>query len=367
MTAVDASIQTVLGPVPADSIGAASIHEHVFIDLECWFDDPTDEATAVLAREPVRPEIMPAVRANPFGVHDNLHLDDEAVAVDELRVFRRAGGGTIVDLTLPEIGRNPGALVRVARATGINVVMGCGHYIARAHPPGLVDRGAELLVEEMCSDLIDGVEVEGVGRVRAGVIGEIGTSDPLEPDEQIVLEAACAAQHATGRGLIIHLDPWGSNGHEVLDVCETLGVPLDRIVLSHMDPSLVHHHEGAPETAYMRSLARRGCWVAIDICGDEDAYGGRAMPSDEQRVAAVVSAHEDGWASHLLLAQDVCLKTQLHAYGGRGYDHLLTGIAPALRHAGLGENDVRALLVEHPRRVLAGTGSGSPGTDGGIE
>ena len=50
-------------------------------------------------------------------------------------------------------------------------------------------------------------------RVRAGVIGEIGTSDPIDPREARVLRAACAAQRETGTTLYVHLDPWGRAGH----------------------------------------------------------------------------------------------------------------------------------------------------------
>jgi len=78
------------------------------------------------------------------------------------------------------------------------------------------------------------------------------------------------------------------------------------------------------------------------------------MPSDASRTAAVLVAHEEGWADRLLLAQDVCTKTQLHAFGGRGYDHLLTEVASNLRTAGLSVTEVDQLLVDNPRRAISG-------------
>jgi phosphotriesterase-related protein len=351
-----AAVQTVLGPVPSEDLGPTSAHEHLFIDLSCWFDPPRagDPEAARLAQEPVRPDdaaLMAALRANPFAVRDNLVLDDEELAAAEVARFREAGGRTIVDLTTDELGRDPAALVRLARRSGVNVVMGCGHYIGRSHPAGLAQRGVAGLAEGMIRDLTEGIAVDGeagVTRARAGAIGEIGTSDPLEPAERTVLEAACQAQLATGAALYVHLDPWGQAGHAVLDVCEKAGVSPDRVVLCHLDPSLVRG------VSYARSLALRGAWVGIDIWGDENAYGGRGMPSDAQRVAAVRAAFEEGWGDRLVLAQDVCLKSQLHAFGGRGYDHLLTGIAPALRRAAVPEQTVLELLIDHPRRLLTG-------------
>ena len=179
------------------------------------------------------------------------------------------------------------------------------------------------------------------------VNGEIGTADPLGPGEARVLEAAGRAQLATGVALFAHLDPWGRNGHAVLDVIESVGVRLDRVALCHLDPSL-----GRP--SYARSLAARGAWVSIDIWGDEDAYGGRGMPTDRERAAAVRRAWDEGRAGRLLIAQDVCTKTQLRAHGGHGYDHILTGVPALLLDTGLPPEGITALLIDNPRRLLGG-------------
>jgi phosphotriesterase-related protein len=344
-----ASVETVLGPVDVALLGPTSVHEHLFIDLECWFDPPATAADAAFAESRVAPETIVAVRSNPFAVRDNLHLDDPVVAAMEIGRFKAAGGRTIVDLTVDELGREPRSLRRLAERTGLTIIMGCGHYIARAHPPSLAERGVDALAADMVRDLTIGVD-----GVRAGVIGEIGTSDPVDEAERVVLAAACRAQRATGVALYVHLDPWGRAGHEVLDICAGEGVALDRVVLCHLDPSL-------PDAAYARGLALRGAWVAIDIWGDEDAYGGRGMPTDVERAAAVRLARDEGWLDRVLVAQDVCLKSQLRAFGGRGYDHLLTGLPALLADAGLSDTDVRALLVDHPRRLLGG----EPPAEGG--
>jgi phosphotriesterase-related protein len=336
------TVQTVTGPIDSADLGPTSVHEHLLIDLGCWFDEPADAEAARVADLRVGPETEATVRANPFAVRDNLVLDSVDVAAAELARFRAAGGRTIVDLTLDEIGRDPARLRELSERTGVQVVMGCGHYITRAHPTGMAERGVEALTRELLRDLTG-----GVGGVRAGVIGEIGTSDPVEPGEALVLTAACRAQVRTGVALFVHLDPWGRNGHDVLDRVEVEGVALDRVALCHLDPSL-------GDLGYARGLAARGAWVSIDIWGDEDGYGGRGMPTDRERTRAVRTAWDEGWAGRLLLAQDVCTKTQLHAHGGRGYDHLLTRVPELLREAGLPERAIAALLVDDPRRLLGG-------------
>jgi phosphotriesterase-related protein len=341
-----ATIQTVTGPVEAGSLGTTSVHEHLLIDLSVWFDEPADAEAARVAALTVGPDTEAIVRANPFAVRDNLVLDSMDLAAEEVERFRAAGGMTIVDLTLDEIGRDPVRLRTLSERTGVQVVMGCGHYIAGAHPAWVREASVEQLADELVRDLTVGVRETGV---RAGVIGEIGTSDPIAPAEARVLEAACRAQLATGAALVVHLDPWGVNGHAVLDLVEAAGVPLDRVALCHMDPSLV------TRPGSIGSLAARGAWVSLDIWGDEDAYGGRGMPTDRQRAAAVHRALDEGWIGQLLIAQDVCTKTQQRAHGGRGYDHLLTGVPGILLGLGLPVQVVPQLLVENPRRLLAGS------------
>ena len=49
-------------------------------------------------------------------------------------LFRRVGGQTVVDPTNASLSRDPLALARISRATGLNIVMGAGYYVAAAHP-----------------------------------------------------------------------------------------------------------------------------------------------------------------------------------------------------------------------------------------
>ena len=80
------------------------------------------------------------LRMNPFLNRDNCGLLDVKAAVEELGHFVEYGGRTVVDPTNVGIGRDPSALQRVARRTGLNIVMGAGFYLEASHPD-YVDRG----------------------------------------------------------------------------------------------------------------------------------------------------------------------------------------------------------------------------------
>ena len=132
---------------------------------------------------------------------DNLRLTDEQVAADEIQLFKHAGGSTVIDPTPKTLARDPLALARIARATGLNVVMGSGYYVAASHPPDMDGKSVDALADEMIADVTVGAGDTGV---RAGLLGEIGTTYPLSENERKVLQAAVAAQRQTGAPLMVH-------------------------------------------------------------------------------------------------------------------------------------------------------------------
>jgi phosphotriesterase-related protein len=84
----------------------------------------------------------------------------------------------------------------------------------------------------------------------------------------------------------------------------------------------------------------------------EFGFAGGVFARDIERVRAVKALADAGYLRNLLLANDVCLKTLLHKFGGWGYDHVLTHIVPMLLEEGLTEPQVDVLLRENPRRFL---------------
>ena len=175
-----AHVQTVLGPIPPDSLGFTLPHEHTQISL--WH---------VQAR------------------WDYWQLTrDEPVILDELARFRAAGGSGLVDLTPPGVGRDPEWLRGIATASGLHIVMGCGWYRTAYYPAeARIDRRTvDDLANEMVREATHGVGETGV---RPGIIGEIGTSEVVTPGEERVLRAAARAQATTGAPLSIHHEMFG--------------------------------------------------------------------------------------------------------------------------------------------------------------
>src|SRR5262249_33131237 len=124
------TVQTVLGRVPAEALGITLPHEHLLLDLRFLYRDPETAGDRGRGREPPGRSNLYGVTYDWFSTRDNLHLTDEATAIAEALAFRQAGGQPIVDPTNQGLARDPLALQRIARATGLHVVMGAGYYVA---------------------------------------------------------------------------------------------------------------------------------------------------------------------------------------------------------------------------------------------
>jgi phosphotriesterase-related protein len=344
---------TVLGPVPVDQLGVTLMHEHVFLDAGSWWREPAEATRKHLARQPLRIEHLGELRLDPFVSRDNCDLLDEAAAIDELLQFRALGGQTVVDPTNVGIGRDPLALQRVSRLTGLQIVMGCGYYLHPSHPPGVAAMGADDVAAEIVRDVTEGVPGTGV---RAGIIGEIGVSAAFTEAERTVLRGAGRASAQTGVPLTIHLPGWERLGHEVLDILEAEGADLAHTVLDHMNPSL-------RDVAYQTGLADRGAFLEYDMVGMDFFYADQQAqsPSDEENAAAIARLIGLGYLDRLLISQDVFLKMMLTRYGGWGYAYILRHFVPRLRRHGLTEAQIDTLLVDNPRRVFAAADQGRNG------
>jgi len=300
-------IMTVSGPVAAQQLGVVLPHEHVFIDLVSEY------------------------RGNGL-------LNDEYLACEELGALRAAGGSTLVDLTLDEIGRDPAALRRASEATGISIVMGCGHYRDPYLDRAWFDRtSVDAIAEELVADITEGVRGTGV---RAGIIGEIGADRGyISAAEERSFRAAARAHARTGLTISTHAARWPV-GTAQLKLLNEEGVDPRRVIVGHTD--------SVPIPEYHLALVRQGCYVSFDSIGT-------GSPHDTDRaVDYVLELVRAGFGGQILLSQDVCLQDHLRAAGGPGYSFVLTDFLPKLTAAGLDPDQVRSFMTDNPRMALTG-------------
>jgi len=344
--------QTVLGIIDADSLGVTLPHEHLLFDGSSLFVEPTEATERRLAHQPITLENLSWVKLH--GNLDNRQLTDEKVAIKEALLYKGAGGDTIVELTPIDMARDPLGLARIARATGLNVVMGSGYYEESSHPPELAAKTEEEITEEIVRDIMVGVGDTGV---RAGIIGEIGCGTPLKDSERKVLRASAAAQRRTGVAINIHPSFSEDGVLEIIKILGDNGADLSRTVISHQEYLGIDNNR----TIY-RKLVDAGCYIEFDTLGHaivpllcDDWTEGRLVGkrSEVDRINEIKCLIDEGYLNHILISQDVCIKLHYVTYGGYGYAHILCNVVPWMRRAGISDEQIHTMMVENPKRVLS--------------
>lgn len=341
-------VRTVLGDVSPDSLGKTMMHEHLMIGFGRWrsevsrtepasFDDPR-------SAEPISLETRHWVAF--YGRHPRQYvLDEEDVATHEAQRFRDAGGGTIVDVTNPDLTRQPLVLKRIAEATGLNVVMGCGRYVNGHHPLDMDQKSVEDLADEITGDVLEGADGTDI---KSGIIGEIGTEYPIHPNEEKALTAAAIAQGRTGAAVSIHPGRDVKAPLACMEILIGAGCDASRTIMGHLDRTLF-------EIDDLVRLAETGCYLEFDLFGQESSHYTHApidMPNDAIRINLIMGLIEAGYAERIVIAHDICQKTNLIHYGGHGYAHILENVVPVMLRKGMTEADVDKILVHNPAEIL---------------
>jgi len=339
--------QTVLGPISTDELGVTLSHEHCLYDGTCDFVEPEDITARKIANEPLSFKNVGYIRYGRFN-RDDMQLTDETQAVNELLPFKHAGGQTIVDATNADLGRDPLALKRISLATGLNIVMGSGYYTEKGQDLDLMEkRSEEDIAEEIVRDIFEGVGGTGV---RSGIIGEIGCSWPLADCEKKVLRASGLAQKESGAPMHVHPGRFEDAPAEIIKILKEVGADLSRIAIDHFERTVF-------EAGNRYAIADSGCYLEYDLWGIEgyfnESFAVLDIPNDARRIAQIKDLIAHGYGSQILISHDICQKCHYMAYGGHGYNHILSNVVPAMRRREMTERQINDLLIENPKRFLA--------------
>jgi phosphotriesterase-related protein len=338
--------QTVLGPVRPEALGLTSSHEHLLLDFTLAFKNPPQAGERHRAFQPVTIDNLGWVRYDPFKNHPNLLTLDEEVSISEALLFRQEGGGTMIDTTSAVgIRRDPLALARISRATGLNIVMGSGYYVAATHPEGMDAKTEGQIVREIVADITTGAGTTGV---KSGIIGELGCSWPLMANERKGLRAGARAQQETGASITVHPGRSDAAPFEVLDILADAGADTGRVIIDHLDRTI-------SDVDTLLRLAERGCYLEYDFFGWEISQFSLSesdMLNDAQRIGFIKRLVDEGYSRKVVIGHDMFGRHRLTKYGGHGFAHILRNIAPRMREAGLTADQVDDILVKNPAAIL---------------
>jgi predicted metal-dependent phosphotriesterase family hydrolase len=333
------TVESVTGPIGPEDMGITLPHEHVFINMT-----PTE------------------ARDGYMTVWEERKADIER--------FKAAGGRTLFDVTNGELSRyaapvyfdrDPAKAVQnpvtgsrsvanvlatkaLAEETGVNVILGTGHYFERYFDVDWFDRNStDQIAEYLVADLEH--EIPGTG-VRAGFVGEVASDLPyVTAREERSFRASGRAAARTGVMVTTHA-PTFPTAEAQIDILTQEGVDPARIVIGHTDT--------VKDVRYSVDLLRRGVFVEYD-CMMAVKVGGVVLEHElQRRISYLGQLIEMGYADRILLSQDVSQRSHQAALGGPGLTFLFEEFADAAAAAGIDAEILRAIHTENPRRALFG-------------
>lgn len=298
-------INTVLGNLNKVELGYTLCHEHIVIDLT-----------------KVRGDLDSA-------------LTDIELIVEELNFSNKAGVTSIIEVTNIGMGRDVKKLKKISELTGINIIASTGFYTIPYYPEYVATKSvielANIMIEEITKG-IDGTDI------KAGVIGEIGTSfNKLEDISLKVFDAAIIAHKKTGAPIFTHCEI-GTMGMEQAEYLKNKGMKMDKVVIGHMD--LVE------DDNYIIKVLETGANIGFDTIGKE-RYVTNAHKAD-----TIVKLVELGYEDKILLSQDVTRLSYLKSNGSFGYVEVCENFLPLLKRLGVKEETINKFMVNNPQRIL---------------
>lgn len=303
------TVRVVTGILPAGQLGHCQMHEHLYVAEG------------------------PATRKFPA-----LLIDDAERSAQELRLYRNAGGGSIVDAQPGGAGRDAARLKQISLASGVPIVAVTGYHLPHFYPEGhwLLTEGREKLEERFSAELSGGcAEAPDVrpGAVKAALSAAVCSG----AEKERFLAAAGAAAKA-GVPLIVHTEK-GFDAVRAAELAGEAGVPAHRILICHADRQ-------AEDFAIHDAIADTGVMLEYDTIGRFKYH------DDESEVRLIRHMLERGHGAQLLFSLDTT-RERLFSYGGAiGLTYLFDVFLPALMRAGVPEEIVRRIMMDNPRRVF---------------
>jgi phosphotriesterase-related protein len=316
-------VQTYRGPIDAADMGVTLMHEHVFV------------------RNPELETNLPDREWSP--------TDGVEAAARALTDLYGRGVRTIVDLTVPGLGRDPPLVAQVAERVPVHIVAATGWYTPNAlpiyfqfHGPGrLIDR-SDPLTDLFVSDITTGM---GGTSVRAGLIKVMTDADGITGDVERVLSSAAEAQRQTGVPITTHSLPAAHNGLAQQAFLTDRGVPANRIIIGHSGDS--------EDLEYLSALMDNGSTIGMDRFGME-----HVLP-DDRRVRTLVALIDRGYVDRMVLSHDAAIYSHVTPPSWRTatapwwrMDTIPNRILPMLRDAGVPAEVIDQMLIVNPRNLM---------------
>jgi phosphotriesterase-related protein len=324
-----ATVETVRGPVDTGALGTTLMHEHIFI---------------------LQPELLQNY-AHAWG---ESYWDEEervADAIAKLSRARDAGIETIVDPTVPGLGRYIPRIQRLNESVDINLIVATGIYAFLELPNFLATRSDKVITGLFVREIREGIDDTGV---KAAFLKCAVEHHGIVGDVPRILSCIAAAQVETGVPVMVHTNAPHQTGRLALEFLTERGVDPTKIVIAHAGDS--------NDLDYLRALADQGAWLG------QDRYGIEHFNPSADRLATTTALLAEGYADRIHLGHDSACFYDFMAHNPPFADErpdlllIHNELLPALRDNGVTDEQIEQMLVGNPQVFFSGgSGAGAVG------
>ncbi len=312
-------IVTVLGTISKDGVGFCQCHEHIMLS-----------------------------KGKSFEINPVLCLDDPEKSLEEVKRYRLAGGGTVLDAQPGGCNRMAEELAYISRESGVNIIASTGFHKLVFYPEGhwiftvsqeeMEDFLVKELTEGMYTDADRGLFIRQCG-ARAGFIKTALDVEGLSPIYRRLFSAAAGAAIRTNRFIMVHIEQ-AADPIYLLDFLMKKGVSPQNLMFCHMD-------RACKDLEVLKQVLKAGVYLEFDTIGRFKYH------SDEYEIQLLQELIAAGYENQLLFSLDTT-RARFKAYDASavGLDYILTTFVPKLRRAGIKEETIRKISEENCVRFL---------------
>ena len=331
--------------------------EHVLLDAGADIEPPVEAYARHIFFSPIDAQALSHVRYYGYANQETLRIGSIETMTEEILHFKEWGGGTIVDCTSVRLGRDPSGLARLARRTGIDLVMSTSCESAVA-PGGEVEDCTEVLVATMVNEITNGDRGHGI---RAGLIvyDEARMVGARLQDAGTTLRACVAAHKMTGAPLLVRPTLDEDRIRQTIDALAELDVAPERVTIGRAGGRTREELKLAAEAGFLLSFDSFGSFGALDRAQARVPSGNpvqRAVTADDEGdpgLKVILELIGDGYEGQVLLSHGIGRGDRLAMHGGHGYFYVLACVVPALKANGIRSETVDRLISQNPQKALS--------------
>ena len=301
-------IRTLMGDIAPEALGWCQCHEHLFLE-----DGPSRK------------------------VSGSLYMDDYGKSLAELKLYKNAGGASLVDAQPYGCGRMAKELVRASEESGVNIISVTGFHKTEFMVEGILDKGGDALTRIYIDEVTKGMD--GLS-ARAGIVKCAAIQGEMDAnaDYAMLFEAAAHAAAETGAPVLVHMDT-NADAMKLLSYYARFGIDPSRVIICHMD-------RACADVGVHEAVAEAGAYL------EYDTIHRLKYKSDEDEIKLIAHMTERGFADKLLVGMDTT-NERLKSYGAAfGLDFILETFRRMLAEH-IGQAVVDTITVANPAKALA--------------